>query len=104
MPIHAPDSRLTRPASGQRQRIAKKDQPRIYSRPADLSWLVHLPAHEYATFESEMNKALKRKDWTELSELLISWRSTALIYADPPLAKKLSRPLGNDLGRLPRPS
>jgi hypothetical protein len=103
--ITALDKRQPRREAGTRQRIAKKDQPfKLVSRPEDVSWLAYLPASEYATFEAEMNKALRRKDLAELSQLLISWRSTALIYSDPVLAKKLAHPIGNDRGLLPRPA
>jgi hypothetical protein len=41
--------------------------------------------------------------WDALSQVLVEWRATAAIHADPSLAAELSRPIEDDLGPVPAP-
>jgi hypothetical protein len=62
----------------------------------DLSWLRHLPDDALDSFQADFKDAIGARHWTELNRLLISWRSTALIYSDPKLAARLANPVGDD--------
>lgn len=70
----------------------------------DLSWLRYLPEEALGAFWSDFQAAVGARDWPELNRLLISWRSTALIYSDPKLAAKLTNPVADDVSLVPRPS
>lgn len=39
--------------------------------------------------------------WSVLAQVVIEWRSTAAVLADPVLAEELTRPLDEDLGPVP---
>lgn len=42
--------------------------------------------------------------WSVLAQVLVQWKSTAAVYADPELVADLSRPLDEDLGPVPAPT
>jgi hypothetical protein len=69
----------------------------------DLSWLRHLPESSRAAFLSEINTAVEAGDWKELNQLMVSWRATAEVYADPELLTKIANPEFEDRGQVARP-
>ncbi|MHA6620800.1 hypothetical protein [Pseudonocardia sp. DLS-67] len=42
--------------------------------------------------------------WSVLAQVLVEWKSTAAVHADPALVAELSRPLDDDLGPVPAPT
>ncbi len=73
------------------------------SKAVGMSWLRHLPDDALEAFSAELDAAILARDWQELDRLLISWRSTALIYSDPELAAKLAAPSVGHVKRAKRP-
>jgi len=68
-----------------------------------LPWVDFLPADDVETMMGEFIAAVSVGDLAAISQLLIEWRHTAEIYADPDLYRALSSvPLG-DFGDVPRP-
>ena len=80
-------------------------------------WMKYLPAEQQDRFLAELTyticmAGLKHFNNVEkalqplvegLGEAIDSWKSTALIHADPKLAKELKRPLKGRTRRIPRP-
>lgn len=65
------------------------------NRPADppsLIWLRYLPKAERQQFRLEANTLRKKGDEAGLKQLLIEWKATAEIYADPALFAELRTP------------
>ena len=69
----------------------------------DMSWLGFLPEESIAAFSADLDAAIAARNWPELNRLLVSWRSTAMVYAEPGLAEKLSRASAGTLKLVPRP-
>jgi hypothetical protein len=68
-----------------------------------LPWVGFLPADDVGTMADEFMAAASVGDVAAVSQLLIEWRHTAEIHADPDLYRALSSvPLG-DFGAVPRP-
>ena len=42
--------------------------------------------------------------WSVLAQVLVEWKGTAAVHADPVLAAELARPLDGDLGPVAAPS
>ena len=80
-------------------------------------WMGHLPANQQNRFLAELTYAICRTSLRhfgkvekvlqllvdELEGIIYSWKSTALIYADPKLSQELKRPLSGKTLRIPRP-
>jgi hypothetical protein len=59
----------------------------------DFSWLRHLPADSLARFQADFGAAVQAGDWPALDQLMVEWRDTALIHADPELYARLANPV-----------
>lgn len=72
-----------------------------------LPWVRFLPADAVAEFAEEvvatLQAAVSLDNLWPVSQLLVEWRHTAEIYADPALHMAAHRVLGDDDGPVPRP-
>jgi len=70
-------------------------------------WVKFLPEKAREKFTREfidmLSACVSVGKTARLEEVVYSWRSTALIYADPQLAAELRRPLSGETRRIPRP-
>ena len=41
--------------------------------------------------------------WSVLAQVLVEWKATAAVHADPSLVAELTRPVDSDLGPVPAP-
>ncbi len=73
----------------------------------EFPWADLLPADDRQRFASDFARAVQASAelgrWDVLSQMLVEWRATATIHADPGLAADLSRPVDDDLGPVPAP-
>jgi hypothetical protein len=73
----------------------------------EFPWADLLPADDRHRFASDFARAVQASAelgrWDVLSQMLVEWRATATIHADPGLAADLSRPVDDDLGPVPAP-
>jgi hypothetical protein len=73
----------------------------------EFPWVSRLPVDDRHRFAGDFARAVEASAelgrWDVLSQLLVEWRATAAIHADPGLAAELSRPVGDDLGPVPAP-
>ncbi|WP_143047049.1 DUF6247 family protein [Amycolatopsis xylanica] len=73
----------------------------------EFPWVDVLPEEERAQFVSDFARAFQASaelgQWSVLEQTVREWRSTAAIHADPKLARRLSEPLGDDLGPVAPP-
>jgi hypothetical protein len=73
----------------------------------EFPWADLLPVPERRRFVIDFVRAVQASaelgQWDVLSQVLVEWRATAAIHADPGLAAELSRPVGDDLGPIPAP-
>ena len=72
-------------------------QMSLFDLPKSFSWLRFFSAEEIASFFAEMLSALgegqDKGDWTQVGEVLESWKATAEIHADPDVAANFERGL-----------
>lgn len=72
-----------------------------------ISWLDFLPAHAQEEFLAEFLRMVEAcaeiGTYAPLSQLMREWQEAAAIYADPELARELSRPLPGQAGTVPEP-
>ena len=73
----------------------------------EFPWADLLPADDRRRFAIDFARAVQASaelgQWDVLSQVLVEWRATAAINADPSLAAELSRPIDDDLGPIPAP-
>ena len=73
----------------------------------EFPWVDLLPDAERRTFAVDFVRAVGASAelgrWSVLAQVLVEWKSTAAVYADPVLAEELMRPLQSDLGPVPAP-
>ena len=56
----------------------------------DLPWLQHLPKEERKEVLRDAKALAKAGDFSALAQLLVEWKATAEIYADPELFARLT--------------
>ncbi|MGH3923450.1 MAG: hypothetical protein ACRDTT_11390 [Pseudonocardiaceae bacterium] len=75
--------------------------------PQALPWVTFLPTEAVGEFLDELmvtlQAAVSIDNLWPVSQLLVEWRHTAEIYADPQLYAAVTRVLGGDGGPVPRP-
>jgi len=73
----------------------------------EFAWVDLLPAADRLQFVSDFARAVGASAelgrWSVLAQVLVEWKATAAVYADPALVAELSRPLDDDLGPVPAP-
>lgn len=61
-----------------------------------------------AQFVSDFVRAVgasaELRRWSVLAQVLVEWKATAAVHADPALVAELSRPLDDDPGPVPAPT
>ncbi|MFD1522605.1 hypothetical protein [Pseudonocardia yunnanensis] len=66
-----------------------------------------LPESERRRFATDVVRAFEASAesgrWSALAQVIVEWKATAAIYADPALVEELSRPLDGDFGPVPAP-
>ena len=81
---------------------------RLVSAAAAIPWVTLLPERSRQTFVSELIRtaeaAAELGSMAPLTQLLIEWKATAAIHADPVLAVQLNRPIAEIGSRIPAPS
>lgn len=74
--------------------------------PAVYPWAQHLPHHELKQFAFDLRDALRSGELDapeRMERIVISWRGTAEVYADPDLFKAVTA-RGGDYGPVPAPA
>jgi hypothetical protein len=73
----------------------------------DLSWIEHLPPADLPAFLDELSAAARRAseggDPADIAQLLVEWRATAEVHADPELYEALASESTDDFGPVPNP-
>lgn len=73
----------------------------------EFPWVDLLPdadRHEFAVdFVRVVGASAELGCWSVLAQVLVQWKATAAVYADPVLVEELTRPLESDLGPVPAP-
>ena len=73
----------------------------------EFPWVDLLPDDDRARFAVDFVRAVQASaelgQWEALSQVLVEWKSTAAILADPVLAAELLRPVDGDMGPVPPP-
>jgi len=73
----------------------------------EFPWLDVLPEVDRRQFATDFVRAVQASAelgrWNVLAHVIVEWRATAAVYADPALIEELSRPLDDDLGPVPAP-
>jgi hypothetical protein len=73
----------------------------------EFPWLDLLPETDRRQFATDFVRAVAASAelgrWSVLAQVIVEWRSTAAVHADPALAAELTRPLDDDLGPVPAP-
>ncbi|MFE3542291.1 hypothetical protein ACFXK0_04895 [Nocardia sp. NPDC059177] len=68
----------------------------------EFPWVDHLPDDAKGEFVRDFARSFQASaelgEWSLLTQTLYEWRSTALVFADPDLAKQLLGPVDGDLG------
>lgn len=81
---------------------------RLMSAAAATPWVTFLPANERQTFIHELIRTAEAAgelgSMAPLAQLLVEWKATAAIYADPVLAVELKRPIAEVGSRVRAPS
>lgn len=71
-------------------------------------WTDYLPEIDRAQFAAEFTRAFEASaqlgEWSRIAEMVDDWQNTALIHADPDLARALKEPLSGDFGPVPPPT
>lgn len=75
--------------------------------PAAMPWVRYLPAHDVREFSVELVEALgaaaELDNTAAVAQLIIEWRRTAEVHADPELYAALTTDSGEDYGSVPEP-
>jgi hypothetical protein len=73
----------------------------------EFPWVDLLPVADRRRFVADFVRAVGASAelgrWSVLAQVLVEWKATAAVHADPALAEELSRPLEHDLGPVPAP-
>jgi hypothetical protein len=73
----------------------------------EFPWVDLLPDAEQRAFAVDFARAVGASAelgrWSVLAQVLVEWKATAAVYADPTLIEELTRPLEADLGPVPAP-
>ncbi len=73
----------------------------------EFPWVELLPDPDRRQFVADFVRAVSASAelgrWSVLEQVLVEWKATAAVYADPALAEALARPLNQDLGPVPVP-
>lgn len=73
----------------------------------EFPWVDVLPPGEREQFGTDFVRAVQASAelgrWTVLADLLVEWRATAAVHADPARLGELTRPLDGDFGPVPAP-
>jgi hypothetical protein len=81
---------------------------RLVSAAAAIPWVTFLPERSRQTFVEELIRTAEAAgeigSMAPLAQLLIEWKATAAIHADPALAVELKRPIAEIGSRVPAPS
>lgn len=71
----------------------------------EFPWVDLLPEVDRRAFAADFVRAVGASAelgrWSVLEQVVVEWRATATIYADPGLVDELSRPVDTDLGPIP---
>ena len=74
----------------------------------EFPWVDLLPEADQLRFVADFVRAVGASAelgrWSVLAQVLVEWKATAAVHADPALAAELSRPLDDDLGPVPAPT
>ncbi len=71
--------------------------------PTALPWMRHLTSNGARQFGTQFAAVARAGDAAAASQLVIEWRHTAEIYADPELHRALSANFTGNFGEVPRP-
>lgn len=81
---------------------------RLVSAAAATPWVTFLPERSRQTFVEELIRTAEAAgelgSMAPLAQLLVEWKATAAIHADPALSVELTRPIAEIGGRVPAPS
>jgi hypothetical protein len=81
---------------------------RFASAAVELPWVTMLPAGDREAFVEELIRTAEAAgelgSMAPVAQMLIEWKATAAIHADPSLAIELKRPIAATGGRVPAPS
>lgn len=73
----------------------------------EFPWADLLPEADRPLFVADFVRAVGASAelgrWSVLAQVLVEWKATAAVHADPALAGELSRPLDDDLGPVAAP-
>ena len=73
----------------------------------EFPWADLLPDADRALFAVQFVRAVQAAaepgQWSVLSQVIVEWKATAAVHADPVLAEQLARPLDGDFGPVPAP-
>jgi hypothetical protein len=73
----------------------------------EFPWLDLLSEAERRQFASDFVRAVQASAelgrWNVLAQVVVEWKATAAVFADPVLAEELTRPVDDDLGPVPAP-
>lgn len=73
----------------------------------EFPWVDLLPNADRRLFAVEFVRAVQAAaelgQWSVLTQVLVEWKATAAVYADPGLAEQLAQPLDGDFGPVPAP-
>lgn len=73
----------------------------------EFPWLDLMPEVDRRLFATDFVRAVAASAelgrWSVLAQVIIEWRATAAVHADPAMAGELTRPLSDDLGPVPAP-
>jgi hypothetical protein len=99
---------LVREARALRNTLVHLDAAAAHAALAEeFPWADLLPVDDRRRFASDFARAVQASaelgQWDVLSQVLVEWRATAAIHAEPGLAAELSRPVDDDLGPVPVP-
>lgn len=74
----------------------------------EWGWLASLSEAELSAFTSEFVRVVResatRDDWSAIEQLLVEWKATAAILADPELRIHLTGPIEGDFGPVTMPA
>ncbi len=80
----------------------------LVSAAAAIPWVTFLPDRSRRTFVEELIRTAEAAgelgSMAPLAQLLVEWKATAAIHADPALAEELKRPIAEIGSRVPAPS
>ena len=73
----------------------------------EFPWVDLLPEADRRQFVADFVRAVGASAelgrWSVLAQVLVEWKATAAIHADPALVEELTQPLGDDRGPVPPP-